>query len=375
MQTTETSSPIDQRAFAAYERVREALVRMKGSPAAGPRDSSEPSAYWAQELSNIDFMLDASPIIIRKLRHHAFWITGLRAYDYRVQDDARQELFEERLRALAAIGGSDLLVPEPETLGGFGYRIDGGLHNLDTLKFFEVLVGMRKAGILDPLREAAGAGPAQAGPHVPHGPHVRVDVGAGRSRPGSEWPVICEIGGGWGGLAYQLKTLMPGATYVIVDLPELFLFSAVYLQALFPEARLVLWDGTRDATEWRAADFVFVPNTRAEVVAAMSPSVTINVASFQEMTTAQVDRYGRLAAAAGCPSIYSLNRERSRYNNELTTVTEALSPYYELQPITLLDTDYTKAMKKPSRKTDDRTSLSQSEDLSYRHLAGSLRHG
>ena len=122
----------DEAAWQAYERVRDAVAKMKVDAADGV---ARPSEYWNAELANIDYLADASPLVIRKLRHHAFWITGLRAYDYRVQDDAQRELFEMRLRALTQIGGADLLIAEPEVLGGFGYRIDGALYNLDTLKF------------------------------------------------------------------------------------------------------------------------------------------------------------------------------------------------------------------------------------------------
>ena len=332
-------SPVEARAWDAYQRVRD-TVAMKGAPASGV---VTPSAYWTEELSNIDYMADASPLIIRKLRHHAFWITGLRPYDYRVQDDVKREMFEGRLRALIGLGGGDLLVAEPEALGGFGYRIDDALHNLDTLKFFEVLVGMRIAGIYDSLRAA------------------------GR-------PVIVEIGGGWGGLAYQLKTLIPGALYVIVDLPELFLFSAVYLAALFPEARQVFWGAEPDAdARWREADFVFVPNTHAAAIAQCAPAALLNVASFQEMTGPQVDAYAALAARGGCPQVYSLNRERSRYNQELTGVSDVIGRYYDLREITVLDTEYTKAMKKPSRKKAGETARPDAGELSYRHLAGTRK--
>jgi hypothetical protein len=125
--------------LAAYERARAAVLRMK---AAG---MAPPSAYWADELSNIDYMIEATPLIIRKLRHHAFHVTGVRPYDYRLKGDSRRQLFEARLEALRALGGDALLVPEHPALGGFGYEIDGRLFNIDTIKFYEVLIGMERA--------------------------------------------------------------------------------------------------------------------------------------------------------------------------------------------------------------------------------------
>lgn len=328
---------VERHAWDAYGRVRSGVLRMKGAGATG---IAEPSAYWNEELSNIDYMADATPLIVRRLRQHAFWITGLRAYEYRTHNDERHGLFEGRLRALLERGGADLAVPEPESLGGFGYPIDGGLYNLDTLKFLEVLVGMRRSGILDQLSRTSR-------------------------------PVVVEIGGGWGGLAYQIKTLIPDATYVIVDLPEVFLFSAVYLGALFPDARHVFATGT-DATP-AGADFVYVSNTNIDAIRTMSPDVMVNVASFQEMTTAQVDAYGAAGASARCHALYSLNRERSRHNTELTGITDVLTRYYDLHQVDVLDTDYTQAMKKPSKARKPKTGGAPEDPLLYRHLAGRLR--
>jgi len=122
-----------QRAQAAYERARDAVLTMTGGAAGG---AAAPSAYWREELETIDYMIEASPLILRKLRHHAFHITGIRPYDYRSKGDNRREYFEARLHALRELGGERLLVPESPALGGFGFDIGGRLFNVDTLKFF-----------------------------------------------------------------------------------------------------------------------------------------------------------------------------------------------------------------------------------------------
>ena len=89
--------------------------------------------------------------------------------------------------------------------------------------------------------------------------------------------------------------------------------------ALFPRrADACSWhDAGARSTRWRDADFVFVPNTLAHLMSPLPLDLTVNMVSFQEMTDAQVRRYARLAARAGCPLLYSLNRERSPYNPEL----------------------------------------------------------
>src|SRR5687768_8616440 len=158
--------------------------------------SAAPSEYWREELSGFDYLLDASPLIVERLREHTHHITGLRPYDYRGGQPARRAALAAKLGALREAGRDDLLVPESPALGGFGFEIDGALYNLDTLKFYEALIALDRAGVLGELRRATGR------------------------------PVVWEIGAGWGGFAYQLKTLFPDVTYVICDLPELFLFSA-----------------------------------------------------------------------------------------------------------------------------------------------------
>jgi glycosyl transferase family 2 len=322
--------------FQSYLRARDAVLRMKGVTAGG---AASPSAYWEEELENIDYMIDATPLIVRKLRHHAFHVTNVRPYDYREKHDGRRERFEARLQALRALGGDALLVPESPALGGFGYNIDGQLFNIDTLKFYEVLIGMERGGVLGAIRDI-------------------------------ERPLICEIGAGWGGFAYQFKTLFPRATYVIVDLPELFLFSATYLNALFPQARMLFAgiEGAAPLDGWRDADFVFVPHSLTRFVSALPLDLAINMVSFQEMTDTQVRGYAAMAATAGCPLLYSLNRERSLYNTQLISVSEALSEWYGLSEVTLLDTDHMDSLKKPPKNTR----RGESVGSTYRHLVGRL---
>jgi glycosyltransferase involved in cell wall biosynthesis len=333
--------------FNAYLRARDAVLSIKRAAAgpsgsAGEGTSHGASVYWAEELENIDYLIEATPLIVRKLRHHAFHITNVRPYDYRAKPDGRREHFEARLEALRERGGDALLVPESPALGGFGYEIDGRLFNIDTIKFYEVLIGMQQGGVLPAIR-------------------------------GIERPLVCEIGAGWGGFAYQFKTLFPRATVVIVDFPELFLFSATYLGAVFPDARM-LFVGTEDTpaatvlsgAAWRDADFVFVPHTLSRVVSALPLDLTVNMVSFQEMTDTQVRGYAAMAASAGCPLLYSLNRERSLFNTELISVSEALSDYYRLTEVHVLDTDYTGAFKKPPKRS---APVDPSEPR-YRHFVG-----
>jgi glycosyltransferase involved in cell wall biosynthesis len=322
-----------------YDTVRAAVLEIAGRPTGGDAQAA-PSAYWSDELDNIDYMIEASPLIIRKLRHHAYHISNVRPYDYRVKHDTKRENFEARLRALQALDANGaLLVPESPAMGGFGYEIDGGLFNVDTLKFYEVLIGMERAGVLASLR----------------------------ARPA---PMVCEIGAGWAGFAYQFRTLFPSSRYVIVDFAELFLFSATYLGTLFPNATMAFCGTAATPTVAAAAgaDFIFVPHTMAAQVASLPLDLTVNMVSFQEMTDAQVRAYTDMAADAGCPWLYSFNRDRSPFNSQITSVSEAIAERYQLTEVSVLPTDYTTVLKRPPKAGKN----VERNEFNYRHQAGHL---
>lgn len=315
--------------FRNYELVRDRVVDMRAQAAAAP--GYRPSAYWEEELSNFEYMLDAGPLIIDKLRHHTYHITGLRVHDYRSNRHRPRERFAEKLKALTAQGRAELLLPESRMLGGFGFDIDGHLFNLDTLKYFEVLLALDGAAVLDEFRDE------------------------------SERRLVWEIGAGWGGFPYYFKSHFPNVTYVITDFPELFLYSATYVMTMFPGAKVRFWGeepSDRIFTNWRDYDFIFVPNT---ALAALTPDrldLTINMVSFQEMTEGQVDGYVERAHELGCRFLYSLNRERSPYNEEIDSVSDVISRFYWPREIKILPVSYQKMLDEHPSPND------------YKHVVG-----
>ncbi len=317
-----------------------------------------PSDYWAEELSGIDYMFDASPLVIGKLREHCHHLTGIRAYEYREHHSHRKNSFAQKLRMLQQQDGTGLQLSESPALGGFGYAIDGGLYNLDTLKFYECLIAMDRAGILGMLR---------AEPDEKH--------------------LVMEIGAGWGGFAWQFKTLFSNTSYVIIDLPPVLLFSAVYLKTQFPSATVFVYGDKPLETLFdnpKAYDFIFLPHYLINELKLGDLYLTINLVSFQEMTSGQVETYVKKVAQSGCPFLYSLNRDRSRHNTQLTTVSSIIDKYYDMEETRVLDMAYVDLPRPVPQNVSAITRLRgllkrfakkqarKSSDHRYRHIVGKL---
>lgn len=330
--------------YANYQSIRDRILLMLDDMV---RAGVVPSDYWSQEVAGFEYLFDASPLIVERFREHCYHITGIHSYPYRQHHGAKNSSHTTRYQELHAIDPRGLFVPESSVLGGFGYDVGAGQANLDTLKFYEVLIGLDRAGLLDTL--AAG-------------------------------DTVIEIGAGWGGFAHQLRTKFPGIRYVIIDLPHTMLFSAVFLSNAFPEAKLIM-HGEADFEARLAAgdfDFAFVPNYAADSHTFPAAKFGVNIASFQEMTAAQVSGYAALLSRNRCPAVYSLNRKRSPYNKELESVEAELSRFYRCTPIHVLDTSYTSIGKKDKTKSKLKNVVKKlkikvgREDLGYQHLVGRL---
>jgi len=337
----------DSDAYRNYLEVREAVLEMIDNK---PQDiNSTPSGYWQEELAGFEYMFDASPLLVKNLRHHCYHLTGVRDYEYRNHHSHRASHFEYLLRRLQSQDNNGLGVPESAQLGGFGYRIDGKLYNNDTRRFYQSMIALDFIGGLDQFRQT------------------------------NKRRIIAEIGAGWGGFAYQFKTLFPNTTFIIVDFPSTILFSGTYLKTLFPDSQTLFLTnrdmGTHEITP-EDYDFIFAPHYMWEHLNFNPPNLIVNLASFQEMTTEQVDQYIKKAQKWQCPYIYSMNHDRNFSNPELKSVNETLKRYYTVQEIDVsgaklknlgLRNKY-RELKKRAKKF-----LRQPEKNKKRYLYGSIK--
>lgn len=159
-------------------------------------------------------------------------------------------------------------ISPPAKFGEIGWRVQGRIVNHDTTVYLERLALLREAGLL-PADGAAADGGAGLG--------------------------ILEIGGGYGGLAYHLRRLLPRARYTIVDLPESLLFAGIYLSVLWPgEADLFLRPGSEEARiRGLEPGVTFAPNFLFPRLRQARPPVhlALNTLSMSEMSEAQVRDY------------------------------------------------------------------------------------
>jgi putative sugar O-methyltransferase len=320
----------DPAAYATYEAVREEVLRMIGPEPAG--------------RGLLDGLLDASPSFVSELRRHAQPAGGASAEEYRSGDEEARRRHAEKLKALRELGADGLLVGEPAILGGFGFEIDGVLVNRDTLRFYEALIALERS-------EALGGLAAEGG-------------------------VVVELGGGWGGFAYQLKTLFPRLRYVIVDAPERFLFSAVYLQTAFPGARAVFWSGDgSDDGALRDADFVFVPEGDSGLLPLDRVDLAVSIGSLERMGVARAATYGEWLHRLGAGLLYSLDRDRSPDDPGGPGLRETLGRWFWLRVAWVLRWTHDQWVEDgpPLAKTDPRDGPVPYDPDRYHHVVGPRR--
>ena len=106
-------------------------------------------------------------------------------------------------------------------------------------------------------------------------------------------PVVAEIGGGFGGLAYFLLSTLGRCRYVDFDLPEILLLEQYYLMSAFPEKKFLLYG--EQPIEFRQAlksyDVVLMPNFELPKLPDDCVDLFINTGSLSEMDYATVEEY------------------------------------------------------------------------------------
>jgi putative sugar O-methyltransferase len=105
-------------------------------------------------------------------------------------------------------------------------------------------------------------------------------------------PVVCEIGGGWGGFAYHLFSRSRRFKYIDYDIPLIASIAAYYLLTAFPQLRIGLFGEIDDlAHPADKYDLVVLPNHAIRSLEDRGADVCFNSCSFAEMDEMTVREY------------------------------------------------------------------------------------
>ena len=110
-----------------------------------------------------------------------------------------------------------------------------------------------------------------------------------------ESSIICELGGGYGRNAFVTSSLVPGAKYIMADIPPALGVAQTYLGEIFPTKRhfrfrpFSNFETVRD--EFEAADFVFLLPHQLMRLPNSCVDLFINISSLHEMRLDQIDFY------------------------------------------------------------------------------------
>jgi SAM-dependent methyltransferase len=240
-----------------------------------------------------------------KLRLHTYHLTNDSSvwYEFSAQEFVTKTGVQELTRGIPR----DLVLYEPPL--GIGCRLDDGrLMSYDSVRYQKTVNTLYRQGILDALRTPAR-----------------------RS-------TILEIGGGYGGLAHHLSRILGNTTYIIVDLPEVLLFSASFLTMLNGTKKIYLYNQADfssfiDSSDARSYDFIFIPNYCLEALRGWNFDLVLNMHSFQEMSEDQVTAYLDFIRDTCTGVLYSLNKDRHNFNPELASLTALLRPRFALNTV------------------------------------------
>lgn len=107
-----------------------------------------------------------------------------------------------------------------------------------------------------------------------------------------EHPVVAELGGGYGGMAYYLVRDIPMVTYVDFDLPENLALTSYYLLRAFPTLDFVLYGEMELNNETLCnSRIVLMPNFEISKMPSNSADLVFNSYSLAEMSALAIEEY------------------------------------------------------------------------------------
>lgn len=283
-------------------------VKAKVASMVAERQANEgPSAAWSQVSGYFDYVRDMDAKHFTRLRLHTYHLTWDSYQPYLLADDAAVAAFQARWQRLVRDTPDDLIVYEPED--GFGFSCGTGLVSIDVLRYQQTINTLHQQGVIDALRRRARRA------------------------------TVLEIGPGYGGLTHHLASILGhgdhGVAFVLIDLPEVLLFSGAYLALHNPGKTVYIYDNedfedVLGSGRISSFDFVLLPNYRLQDLRALRFDLALNLASMQEMRSSQVEEYLQVVCET-CELFYSWNQDKQPQNAELGEgeLSELLKRYFD----------------------------------------------
>jgi hypothetical protein len=142
--------------------------------------------------------------------------------------------------------------------------------------------------------------------------------------------IVADLGAGWGRLGHLLLQVNPKIHYVILDIPESLLISSSYLPVLLPHASRSSYMATRamdafDRETFKGATLWFLATQDLQRFRTSSVDFMVNIASFQEMPAADINRYLEIfdTAALGAHAYF-----RNGWSGKMSRFDEYRIPEY-----------------------------------------------
>jgi len=123
--------------------------------------------------------------------------------------------------------------------------------------------------------------------------------------------IICDIGGGYGGLIRLLKHFYKNSCCVLVELPETCLLASYFIKKNFPDKKFLLYsDLDKKEINFEDYDFIIIPQHQIEKLPRESIDLMINTSSLSEMDNNTQNFYIEKIEYLTKRYFYSVNRHK-----------------------------------------------------------------
>lgn len=242
------------------------------------------SSMWSYLIHFLNYVHNLSPNDLKLIRFHTRLFAGEDMINYIQPRDANDKTYQKDTLAKSTLIENyqyytedipkELLINEPELAPEIGLKFKtfgdtGKCLNIDILRYQMIISNLYRMKIVEFF---------------------------------PSHPTILEIGTGYGGFAYHLSQCLnhvgKRASYILLDLPEILFFAAVFLALNEPQKKIYLYDKKTFTKEFLTEqiheyDYILLPNFVLEKLLEDIVSIDFmaNFCSFGEMLPKEVEGY------------------------------------------------------------------------------------